>query len=394
MSSYDFSLLYGLNGVMLLTAALVLVLRRNNVAVRAAGVGIAGFLLAASFAIIAIPLLIATYDELLYTPICRVTFVLYCLFWMGIAMLAERIILISQKPWCRSPPAGFLVTTGLGGFACLALIGAERSASRPGKPGPECDRLPAGVTGPSLRLIRSGCGAVAASADGEQAFSNRLLAFGHGRRISTRHRDTAASHLVSWRPMAWRRVSYPAGAMASFYEHYLIVFPAGPGECVDEITRFLDHELSEKTCMPPLGVIEAAAAFLPTSSIVMSDPLGAFSPMGFVPARLAAPFQPDLYFRNWETAFPRFRDLAYQTLMTYGGVPFFAAGETPEQRYADARALNATDVLVSPPEREAAILAAAARPDLFKLLLDRSGWVLLGVTGESQAQPAPIKATD
>jgi hypothetical protein len=82
------------------------------------------------------------------------------------------------------------------------------------------------------------------------------------------------------------------------------------------------------------------------------------------------------------------------TLERFGGMPFFAPEETPEQRYADARALGATLVLADPATHDLAMNAVRARPDLFRILLDQSEWLLLGLrpdgsTGETPSCPKP-----
>jgi len=84
-------------------------------------------------------------------------------------------------------------------------------------------------------------------------------------------------------------------------------------------------------------------------------------------------------YRNWDVAFPNFRDVVVRALAAHKGMPFFASDEDAGERYADALALGVTHVLVSPSERGRVVAAVIARPDLFKLLFDESGWVLVEI---------------
>jgi hypothetical protein len=111
--------------------------------------------------------------------------------------------------------------------------------------------------------------------------------------------------------------------------------------------------------------------------VLLFDPLGDFAPVGLVPAKLAAP--PSFLYRNWEMSFSHMAAVIAHSVRSYGGMPFFAFGETPEQRYADANALGATHVLADPAARVEALNTVQSRPDLFTVVMDQSEWVLLSV---------------
>jgi hypothetical protein len=86
---YDFSFLWGLNGLMLVATGLVLVRLRYSPAVRTCGLAVAGFGIAESFAIVTIPVLLVTYEELFTTPVRHV---LYCCSSIAFAALLSTVV--------------------------------------------------------------------------------------------------------------------------------------------------------------------------------------------------------------------------------------------------------------------------------------------------------------
>ena len=131
-------------------------------------------------------------------------------------------------------------------------------------------------------------------------------------------------------------------------------------------------------------MVERLYPLLPKDAVLLLNPLGSFLGIGLLPVKLAAPDRPDLYFRDWEVLFPRFREIARRAIEQYQGMPFFAPHESPERRYLDARELDATHVLADPASRDVMMAAVSARPDLFEPLLDHSGWLLLAVRPAAQ----------
>jgi hypothetical protein len=377
---YDFTLLYGLNGLMLLVAGFVLVFHRNNTAVRTAGLGTAAFLLASSFAVLTIPILFATYSELLMSPFSRVAFVVCCLFWIGIAMLARSISALTEKRRPAVWPIVIVVGLGVassGVLACLAhvLVGGPSSV----------DQAATGIIPAELlALVCSVLGLIAFIWPNPIKISE----------TSQHHLSIAASLAIigslalatflpatSFLTVLWRGEGYGtrSGAMDAMYRHYAGTSSAlAPGTCVDKMIESLGHKVLDRVCMPSPAVIESINAVLNPKAILLVDPFGVFAPIGLVRARLAGPVLLDSYI-DWGASFPRYREIVARSLDKHGGAPFFAIDETPDERYADARALGVTHVLASPSERNEVIAAVKMRPDLFEVLLDETGWQLVKI---------------
>lgn len=385
---YEFSMLYGLNGLMLLIAVVVMFLCRDGLAVRTVGLAIAAFLLAESFAVISIPVLYATYDELLFTPICRIIFPLYCLFWIGIAMIAEMTAALAQKLRQQMQIVGMIP---LGIAASLALAATAHVLGGPNHPEPVDAHL--SVLAKSLAILCAVSGLTVAfwphrSEPG--AGRKPTLVFAAGLAVllplaAIEYSSTSFLGVLKRRDGS----ASPTGVITLVYQHYLAAYPASPTQCIDETTDVLGYKVPDSFCMPPLSVIQSVnRRGLPSSSVLLVDPLGSFSPMGFLPVQLAGPMVRGIAddYRNWSVAFPKFRDVVARALEVHNGMPFFSPDEDADERFTDARSLGATHVLASPPERERIMAAIGARPDLFKLLLDESGWVLLEIVPRTGPQ--------
>ena len=90
--NYEDSFRWGLNGLMLVIMAFIFLRRPASLPFRASGLAVAGYILAASFAVVAIPLLWATFDELLFVPVRPVIFVMYCCFWTAVGAVVNRTV--------------------------------------------------------------------------------------------------------------------------------------------------------------------------------------------------------------------------------------------------------------------------------------------------------------
>jgi hypothetical protein len=324
----------------------------------------------------------ATYDELLFTPISRVIFPLYCLFWIGVAMIADMIANVAQG---LTQPARTVAMIVLGVVASLALAGAARMLG--GADAPAAQVSSSWLLAQSLAVFCAVSGLVAAvwpRREESGVVPKRTFPVAVGVAV------VLPLAVINYRPATslagvlqqGSTSSTPAGVMAIAYRRYVSTFHHGPPtQCIDKVIELLGHKVPDSLCVPPLSVVESVLrAGLSPNSVLLVDPLGAFSPIGFLPVRLAGPMlNGDMVgpYRDWTVAFPNFRDVIVRALEAHSGMPFFAPDENAGERYSDARALGVTHVLASPPERERVMAAARARPDLFKLLLDESGWVLV-----------------
>ena len=365
---YRFSLLWGLNGLMLIASAITVIAYRKALAVRTVGLAMSGFLLVASFALLAIPILWMTYDELLYTPVRHVIFVLYICWWTSIdaalrSMASEHRYLNWRGAAVILPAAAAVALAGMARLLGADAIPAEVLAVATAASGLFALLLPAPGTsrGGERRLVR-----IAA-----------LLAFVLPLGVATAVPATSFAVKLASGDFTLT----PASTLAAVYA---LETPrsAGPrGSCRPRVTRLLGRNVESPGCAPPLQIVEWLRAHLSREAVLLVDLLGDFLATGFIATRLAAPVAPDRYYRNWEVAFPRFRQVLEESLDQNGGMPFFAAGETPEERYLYARALGATHVLVDPARRGAVLKAAGERPDLFRVVLDRSQWLVVSLAG-------------
>jgi hypothetical protein len=180
----------------------------------------------------------------------------------------------------------------------------------------------------------------------------------------------------------------PRAVLRIEYESYVRIQLARENQCHAAKVSLLGREIEFQSCTPPFGVVDWLHENVPQDGVLLLNPLGGFGSTGLVPVRVAVPPR-FVFYRNWEKAFPRVRQVIGCSLDRFGGMPFFASGETPEQRYADARALDATLVLADPSAHGVALTAARARPDLFGVLMDQSEWVLLAIKSNSPASDTP-----
>jgi hypothetical protein len=368
VNAYDSSFLWGLNGFMLCIASIVLIVRRDNRAVRACALATAAFLMAASFAILAIPLIFLTYDELLNTPVRHVIFVLYCCLWIGLGMLLRAI----ELRWAQNQAVSMTIAVAAAAIAAgLAHILARVITSA------EFLVLSAAVCGLLAAFLpyrgQPEAAQISPSRSDRLSLSLSLAALIAFALLTAMPRDALlrkfADGLASWTPRA---------ALKNEYRAYLAAQPGSiEGECRDRTATILERTIDFRTCAPPFQVVDSLQLYLPNDSVLLFDPLGDFAPVGLVPAKLAAP--PSFFYRNWEVFFLHMAAVIANSVSRYGGTPFFASGEAPEQRYADASALGATHVLADPAARDEALSAARSRPDLFTVVMDQSQWVLLAV---------------
>jgi hypothetical protein len=170
----------------------------------------------------------------------------------------------------------------------------------------------------------------------------------------------------------------PEAVFRDVYARYVAMDLSGRAAgCRPEQVELLNRRIEFQACTPPLEVVERLRSLLPPDGVLLLNPLTAFLGSGLLPARLAAPLHVNPW--DWRPHFPRFRPVIQRALDEYQGMPFFAAAESPERRYLDARELGATHVVADPMSREAVLRAVSSRPDLFELLMDQAGWLLIGV---------------
>jgi hypothetical protein len=370
---YDFSFLWGLNGLMLVATGIALVQNRSLPAIRTCGLAVAGFSAAESFAVLTILILWATYDELFYTPVRHIIFVLYCCSSIAFAALLSSI---ATHPTFSRRGAATIVA----GASAAALAGAARL-------------LQTGLVPAELLVIAVGiCGLltfVPSRKHAEDAFPvlplvPSLVALSIFAILTVMPASALLAALV-----AGPTGLTPRAVLRIEYESYVRTQSgARENQCHAAKVSLLGREIESQSCTPPFGVVDWLHDNVPQDGVLLLNPLGGFISTGLVPVRVAMPPR-FVFYRNWERAFRRVRQVIGCSLDRFGDMPFFASGETPEQRYADARALGATLVLADPSAHEVALMAAHARPDLFGILMDQSEWVLLAIKSDSPASDTP-----
>jgi hypothetical protein len=405
---YDFSFLYGLNALMLIATGIVLVRRRYLPAVQTCGLAVAAFCVSTSFAIVAIPILWVTYDELFFVPVRHIIFVMYCCSCIAFGGLLSSVRgvkpgqplvsldgLTLRYHWPFS--SGLATVLAVAAAAALAMaarmLGQEWGqppwALKGGLVPAEILVIGLSICGLST-LIPSRTRAEPPDAGGPALpLIPSLAALGTLALLTVMPRSSLPGMVIAG-PVGLT----PHQVLRIEFNSYIQAQPgAREGECHSAKAKLLGREIQYQSCVPPLRLVEWLADNAPHNGVLLLNPLGVFISTGLVPMRVAAPpsFQ---YFRSWEEAFPRLRQVMECTLERFGGMPFFAPEETPEQRYADARALGATLVLADPATHDLAKNAVRARPDLFRILLDQSEWLLLGLrpdgsTGETPSCPKP-----
>lgn len=366
VNAYDFSFSRGLNGFMLCLASIVLIRRRASTAVRAGGLAVAAFLFTASFAILAIPVIYVTYDELLNTPVRHVIYVLYCCSWISLGMFLRWI----EARWSRKRVIALGVVTAALAAGASHLLARYITSSEPLVLATAvCGLLAAFM--PSVRSLQIGEQIDRARRLGVSSVLPSIAAFALLTALPNDALFTNfAKGMAAWTPQAVLREEYRA---------YLRSRPGSrEGECREQTATLFERTIDFATCAPPFAVVESLYAHLPQSSVLLFNPLGDFAPIGLIPVKLATP--PNFLYRNWESAFPRIANVIGASVRTHGGMPFFSSRAKPEERFSDARALGATHVLVDPGFRSVALATALSRPDLFRVVMDKSHWVLLAVS--------------
>jgi hypothetical protein len=365
VTNYEAALGWGLNGLMLAVAAVVFIVRRGSLPVRVSGLAMAGFLAVASFAMLSIPVLWLSYDELLFTPLRHVIFILYCCFWTAVGLLAGKIAGLTGT--AKSIAAAVVLGLILAAAAVLfnnRLIPAQ------------VIMLATAAAGlfASIYPCRYPCRHQVTPSNWKPArVLPSLVLIVTFASLTAVHSHSFATRLFN-RPVALTAEA----ALSNLYANYLTGVSMGSaGGCQVRQATLLERKLTFQACTPSSEIVQWLYTRLPKHGILLVNPVGDFLAVGLLPQRLAAPVRPDLYFRNWQVAFPQFRNILQENLDSHGGIAFFASEKTPEQRYQDALALSATHVLVEPPAREAVLRVVSARPDLFRVLMDRSQWMLL-----------------
>jgi hypothetical protein len=366
VNAYDSSFLWGLNSFMLCIASIVLICRRDNPAVRASALAAAAFLMTASFAILAIPVIFLTYDELLNTPVRHVIFLLYCCLWIVLGMLLKAV----DSRWAEKPTMSAAIAV------CAAAIAAGVA-----------HLLARTITSAEILVLPvAACALVAAFLPYRQrpgtAQSPPSLSIGLPSSLAALiifTLLTAMPHDALLRKLADGLAAWtPQAALKNEYRAYLAAQPGSiEGGCRERTATVLGRTIDFRSCAPPFQVVDWLHLHLPKDSVLLFDPLGDFAPVGLVPAKLAVP--PSFLYRNWEMSFSHMAAVIAHSVGSYGGMPFFASGETPEQRYADANALGATHVLADPAARVEALNTVQSRPDLFTVVMDQSQWILLAI---------------
>ncbi|MGD0720813.1 MAG: hypothetical protein ABR970_07160 [Roseiarcus sp.] len=363
----DFSFLWGLNGLMLLATGFAFIRWRESPAMRACGLAVAAFLAIESFAVLAIPVLWATYDELLYTPVRHVIFVMYCCSSISFSWLLGVL-----ERWRAVEGRRFrLIAMAI--VAGAAVVGAARLLH---------DRV---IPTELLAVVTAGCGLLSflpftriAHERYPAEFSGPLAPVLAGLTAVAVFSAMPQSALVARISDGTAAVN-PRAVMKREYRNLLRLQPgAAEGRCRAATAKLMGYTFEIQSCAPSFAIVDWLASHVSPAGVLMVDPLSDFASTGLVPARVAIPGALNNY-RNWEQAFPRIEQAVRRSLETFGGMPFYAAGETAEERYADARSLGATLVLADPNARTRALAAASARPDLFDVRMDREQWLLLGV---------------